>query len=454
MSFYHVLPSNAAPNTFPDNHASKFSTPLPNPYNLSGRWEVALMNMSYTGCVNTFHHDKVEVTRKSDFKTCILKAQTPISVKLPEKKTIGEMLAYMKKTFRGVVKLDVSQKGVCSWSVQSHNIFLVLSPNLTHSLKMKHDVITPQNDDDVKHWGRINLEDSAPQDAFVTFVPLSQVDATIEIKGKDEVLSCTQLIQRLRERIPHTSIDYLSDMMQGKLHVTDKNHVILFSSPLRMFMGDMLMPSAVHQKPAPFMFQNLRTFNSNESWTVSVYKLDEVKDITKILRQSITLPPMAFQEHEDAVAYINTHIPQVHFSIDGKQHLQFVIEDDSVSITFSDTLRDILAFDQNTYSGAGTYKASGTFSLTRRIHYLYVYSSITDYVRIGDTEAPLLAVIPFSVSSRCHILKEAVFKNQMYIPVRYPNISQIDIEIHDDAGALVPFVTEAVTSLRLHYREI
>ena len=129
-------------------------------------------------------------------------------------------------------------------------------------------------------------------------------------------------------------------------------------------------------------------------------------------------------------------------------------KEDTTSITFSDTLRDIFAFDQNTYGGRGTFSASAVFSLSRRINYLYVYCDVNDYVRIGDTEAPLLAVIPFNPIKCISLLQEKVFKLPMYVPVIKNPISQIDIAIYDGAGQLVLFATDSVTSIRIHFLRV
>ena len=125
-----------------------------------------------------------------------------------------------------------------------------------------------------------------------------------------------------------------------------------------------------------------------------------------------------------------------------------------LTITFDDTLRDIFAFDKNTYSGILTYTASGKFSLTRCIQYLYIYSNIATNVRIGNTESPLLAIVPFSTSQSCNLLTEKIFKVPMYIPIKQSHISQIDVAIYDGAGQLIPFVRDAVTTLCLHFRQV
>ena len=42
MSFYHVLPSNAATGTYPKNNAAEYTTPLDVPYQFNGDWEAAV----------------------------------------------------------------------------------------------------------------------------------------------------------------------------------------------------------------------------------------------------------------------------------------------------------------------------------------------------------------------------------------------------------------------------
>ena len=122
MSFYHVLPSNAAPNIFPNNHASQFSTPLDNPYNLPGQWEVAMMNMSYTGCVNTFYNDKLSITHEADLKTRILKTQSPVRWKMPQQKTIGDMLQALA-ALKGILEVHFNGN-VFQWTLKADHLFV------------------------------------------------------------------------------------------------------------------------------------------------------------------------------------------------------------------------------------------------------------------------------------------------------------------------------------------
>ena len=46
-NFYVVLPSNGSKQFFPTNTASVFKTHIQEPYQLEGKWEVALAEISY-----------------------------------------------------------------------------------------------------------------------------------------------------------------------------------------------------------------------------------------------------------------------------------------------------------------------------------------------------------------------------------------------------------------------
>ena len=127
------------------------------------------------------------------------------------------------------------------------------------------------------------------------------------------------------------------------------------------------------------------------------------------------------------------------------------INSDDLRIEFSKDVQDILAFNQSKYQGTCNIRGSDVISLTRCINYFYIYSNISEYIRVGDTEAPLLAHFPFNPKS-CRTITERVFKQPSYVKVKGNQITQIDIGIYDDAGKLIPFHRDALTSIRLHFR--
>ena len=98
------------------------------------------------------------------------------------------------------------------------------------------------------------------------------------------------------------------------------------------------------------------------------------------------------------------------------------------------------------------FLSSAPISLSRRIQYFYIYSDVCDMVRVGDTKAPLLSILPFN-AKECRLLTEKRFTLPMYVPVKKTHISSITVEIYDDAGKIIPFHSDALTSIRLHFRK-
>lgn len=178
----------------------------------------------------------------------------------------------------------------------------------------------------------------------------------------------------------------------------------------------------------------------------------EEKEITK----DIKLKPEIFRNEEKAINYVNQCVanPNVHFSVSNKNYVTLNIKSKDVTVKFSDTLRDIFAFTKNTYSGIGHFMAEDEFSLTRCIDFLYIYSNISEYVRVGNIKTPLLGIVTLNAGRECNKLSEHLFNNPTYISLIQNEISEINIEIYDGAGELIPFAEEAITVTRLHFRRI
>ena len=83
MDFHHFLPSNTSPEYFPHNNASQFSTPVDDPYDLVGDWEVALMDVTFSSCIKTFNNDKMSIEENFTFKGFLEEAGCPVKVLLP-----------------------------------------------------------------------------------------------------------------------------------------------------------------------------------------------------------------------------------------------------------------------------------------------------------------------------------------------------------------------------------
>ena len=158
------------------------------------------------------------------------------------------------------------------------------------------------------------------------------------------------------------------------------------------------------------------------------------------------------KSEKDAVNYLNEVVDdsRIKFKLKGTL-VSLSVRGKKVVVKMDDTLRDILGFDQNKFESGSVVQAKDVLSLTRRINYFQIYSNITMNVRVGDIEAQLLTMIPFNTKD-CSILSERHFKKLHYVDVKSNYIPQIDISIFDDAGSLIPFHKDAITTITLHFR--
>lgn len=146
----------------------------------------------------------------------------------------------------------------------------------------------------------------------------------------------------------------------------------------------------------------------------------------------------------------------------GHKYFQFAIEHPQrikltvfapYTIVVQQALTDILCFDQSNIPHQATpVISSDTPSLTRHVDYLYVYTNIGHYVRVGDVQAPLLRYFPFTSSSSSS-QKSKTFIKRLFVGLNQSHIEQIEVSIRDGAGELVPFSdANATTQLTLQFR--
>lgn len=457
MSFFHVLPSNVAPETFAKNNASYYSTPIPNEYQLKGKWEVAVLNMTHSGCVNTFHNDHMTVEKAFVTKDHLEAHPTPVRIRLTPHRETKDLFDEINTKLDGVMRIKfIKDNKHCQWDILMPGAIVVLSKKLMHRLKLWSDVLVSWDLGHGNYWSYKMGDLKYLEDYDITVIPPSHARKTVVIKSKNEDLSSQKFMTRFN--------NLLKGQLTIQLNESKKNFFVTNSMKPNMVavMNKNLHRATNFQNAGmnrikinrymAYDFQN--TFK--EEWEVYLYEMNNIEEPNPTMTIPITLPSVSLKQHSDAIAVLNeaTKNVDIEFSLNKDNVMSMKIKKAKTNITFSNTLRDIFAFDKNSYTGEGTFEASDFLSLSRRINYLYVYSSISDFVRIGDTEAPLLAVIPFNPERCNNLLREKTFKVPMYVPVIRNPISQIDIALYDGAGELIPFVTGAVTSVRLHFRQV
>ena len=468
MGFSHVLPSNAGLKTFPKNNASAYSTPLQRPYNLTGKWEVGLQSVTYSGCINTFNDDTIKVGRMLSTPELLKEADKPLRIKLPVRKTTKDIMKEINTVLKGILELKLDDKEeYCSWKVIDKNMAVGISEHLRKRFKLFGDVITTYDHSLSNyfkfskdyHKGVSELGDE--EKLFLILLPLKYNHKKWVLKPSNHNMTVEDLIEQFNGKVDGLEMSMI-DKKEKQVTIYKKcssdNSANCYES-IHVLSPDLMKAIGVRRggimkgdSRAQFIGYNLAGHFKKE-WFVAEYPLNEMSDTSDYVDTTITLQPQAFRERETAVKYLNTLHKAFDFTLNSDNHYLTLHVKDTVRISFNDILRDSLAFDKNEYIGKGKFSATGTFSLTRRIDYLYIYSNLGKYVRIGDTEAPLLEVIPFT-DTKCNLMKEKTFENPSFVPLRSNFVSQIDISIRDGSGVIVPFTDEAFTSLRILVREV
>ena len=427
--------------------------------------------MTYSTCVNTFNNDQITVIEKMNFAELYKRSDKPmkLTVKIPKDIDTNylmckALLLILNKEMEGVLNVsEVKQEesGHFQWKILIPGGIIIMSSSFKELFKLWNDVITswdlnPNNYFPVSKDTKFDPKDY--DDFYIMTLPLNYQRLEYVIKVKNETLTPDEAITRFNNKIPSNI---------AKLSIKDKHFNIhkQHNDGKCVVVAQHFLEYLCFRHGGIFYKGDLRYIAFNDDgelkneWKVYVYAdiYDNLTPNTKELIRTIVLKPVQFSLHKDVVTFLNQSVndSRIIFSSDLTNILTLKIASDKQTIIFDDNLQDILAFSKSIYKGIGTFVADAMFSLTRCIQYLYVYSNVGEYIHVGDTKAPLIAIIPFNVANEsCSLLTEKVFNTPMYVHVSNDRISQIDIGIYDGAGQLVPFIDQSVTTLRLHFRQL
>ena len=461
MSFFHVLPSNVAPEFFPANNAASFSTPVSNAYNLDGDWEVALMNLTHSNCIDTFANEKMTVEESNLSLERLKDLNQPYTIRLSlpkktDRKSVADhIIKEVNTKLKGFLEIKFNEKFITQYVVPKHGFILILSGHLTDTLQLFRDVLCYYDSSASAYWPmKFNILFPKETEWTITLVPINYKESKFLLKEARKEMSVQSFVSRFNSLIPK-EIAYLT-LNNGDTHIklnkqaTD-GKVVCFSFYAQKAC-QYRQRCLYRADKVQYAREAFKKFYWWE-WSVSILDVGLVENYVEKITTEIPMGIRQFVKATEVCDHLNEKVNDqritFHCSQDNKIKLR--LTDENLKVTFSNDLRDILGFDQNVYTKSGSYLASVAISMNRHINYFYIYSNIGDNIRIGDTEAPLLAVIPFNPKP-CHFVTEKAFKVPMYVPVVCKYISQIDIAIYDGAGALIPFHEGAVTSVRLHFR--
>jgi hypothetical protein len=122
---------------------------------------------------------------------------------------------------------------------------------------------------------------------------------------------------------------------------------------------------------------------------------------------------------------------------------------DLSQVIISPLLKSLIGFDKLDFP-PGNHKAPYVSDVTRRVNSLYVYYPLVEPRMVGDAQVPLLRIVP--VAGRDGEMVTRVFDPVQYCPLAQRRFQDIQIDIRDDTGKVVPFERGRVV-VTLHCRK-
>ena len=137
----------------------------------------------------------------------------------------------------------------------------------------------------------------------------------------------------------------------------------------------------------------------------------------------------------------------------GRTRINVFIEDPNFEILTGIKLSQDKRFtgDEPMYAITNYFPVIGPASKLEIPASMYIYSDICDYQLVGDTQAPLLGILPISGDHKEQ--RYWSFVPPYYIGVTKAYVSEIELRLCTDTGDLVPFTKDSLVVARLHFRK-
>ena len=525
MSDFNIyLPSNVAPDTFPNNSPSKFSTILAYEINLKGNdWEVGVTNILYpTHVSSTSDVDKITIyeeevprqlfgtnigakvhyTLKIDTSDLVIHSDSGVTMRQTISQTEGESIAafFNKSQWSQNGKVFEVEYKTKQKKFVLHNkkegVFIGLSSQLQRYLGFNKAGFFKGS-----HWAwsAFNHRMHVPPtngNAFLYLIDLTRIEKEVVHFDKsydsanDKWIFTARIVNRFRDSkdddllyepqleitldpaastmkirpiklIPKELLQYETPMLLLQFH--DKptkvlnmdeynNNFVLYSDNEHTMQKTATFKIPQRSKEEVLAMSNITAtiYYATENGNVRSRKTDPLKSLIIKTNKEVQKP-------QDLLPFLNAssttygfkftfleNLNRFHLDITGRYYIEM-----------SPSLRSILGFgDYASHIASAPTSFRGEFFpvLQRSITTLYAYSNIVEVVHVGDVKAALLLACPFN-SNKDGNVHQIEFLRPTYCKVNRQRLKQIDVEIRDDAGDLVPFLY-GKTVITLHFRKI
>ena len=207
-SYTAILPSNSSLDRFPNNNASSFSIAYDDVEDLRGNWEVAISDVVYSNCINTFSNETVQISEPGERvkqweNGC--RVYIPTQKETDPRKVLIFISKYIEKVSDGILRILIQPEEkphVIKIHIRVASGWIAcVSENLGWALGFYGNAFSNWDNqyyNRKRGWGEKTKIKYSEKELYVDFVPKtkSSLIKTVTLKEKDEVIDFKTLIER------------------------------------------------------------------------------------------------------------------------------------------------------------------------------------------------------------------------------------------------------------------
>lgn len=168
----------------------------------------------------------------------------------------------------------------------------------------------------------------------------------------------------------------------------------------------------------------------------------------------ITIPPGHYHTLQEVIHHMNEAVTRegyekdVVFSYSELSRKVTVQLNNGTELLFGQIGPQLGFSDGQNLSGSATARKEADLNMD--FHSLYIYTDIVEAQMVGDSQVPLIRVVPVETTATEIVMK--TFLSPQYIPVSRKQFSTIEINIRLHTGELAPFA-DGHLLVTLHFRQ-
>ena len=456
--FYVTLPSNSSVNYFPHNTQSSYRTKLISPLNLSGEWLVGLAEIFFPNNwhnVNDHNNDyTIFVESEKTIYTDSIKYE--IKCKYKPSESISEFF----HNINNIISEILSDQNKVRWSVNTEEESVTINlekgfeiyiskehaSKLLYILNLAEEDIQIEKSTTMRY--RPSTEERELQFTLLNKNPLSEIKHKIPltpIKEFNERGGIFSVISRNIEWLgleEYITLNYEASKNELEMRIV-KNAALLITKGKADTLLEILNLNASME------VKNYYKFKINPHFIPKIGEFIElnIKEYPKITKKY----------KEEKKIFLNVGMYKSanalfrefqHIKLRQLPDLKIRLEvPDYHEVNFGNGLAQMLGFEERSFKN-GIYTSKYPLELDGGITEIFVYTDIIESHHVGDTQVPLLRILPISNEQNNQVIK--YFDKIVYFPLRKNYIDTIEIELKTSSGKNITF-TGGKTSVLLSF---